>query len=50
MKHLRRFVLLILGLYLLYLVKSALGINLSERYHAADILKMPLRVLVRQQG
>jgi hypothetical protein len=47
MKHIRRVGLLLLGLYLLYLVKTALGINISERYHAADIFKLPLKVLTR---
>jgi hypothetical protein len=35
--------LVLLSLYLLYLIKSALGINLSDRHSAWGILKLPIQ-------
>nr|ADN14618.1 hypothetical protein Cyan7822_2650 [Gloeothece verrucosa PCC 7822] len=41
--------LFVLGfLYLLYLIKSALGINISEKYHAADIFKLPIKIVTQK--
>jgi hypothetical protein len=38
-------------LYLLYLVKSALGINISDRYSAWGFLKLPIQpILNRHHG
>jgi hypothetical protein len=38
--------LLGLALYLLYIFKSALGVNLSERYHAWEIGRMLIQAIV----
>jgi hypothetical protein len=35
--------LIILMLYVAYLLKSAMGINLSEKYTAWDFLKYPVK-------
>lgn len=40
-----RSLVIIAGLYGLYVIKSALGINLLENYHAIDILKMPVQAI-----
>ncbi|GEM_PF-4650030 len=39
---------IVAGLYGLYLVKSALGINIFENYHAIDILEMPVKAIADQ--
>ena len=44
-KYLKNTLLIVLLLYSLYLIKSELGINISQRYHAWDVLKLPLKVL-----
>jgi hypothetical protein len=31
------------SLYVLYALKSAAGINISQRYHAIDIVKVPVK-------
>ncbi len=38
----RSILLILLGLYLLYLIKTAAGINLSQRYSGWDFLKWPV--------
>ncbi|MBD3880722.1 hypothetical protein IFO70_03030 [Phormidium tenue FACHB-886] len=38
--------LVLFSLYLLYLAKSALGINLSHRYSAWGILKLPIQPIL----
>ncbi len=45
-KYLKNTLLIFLLLYALYLAKSGLGINLSQRYHAWDLLKLPIKVLL----
>ncbi|NJL22637.1 MAG: hypothetical protein HC895_20380 [Leptolyngbyaceae cyanobacterium SM1_3_5] len=45
MKKLQWAIVIMLSVYLLYLVKSAVGINISRRYHAIDLVKLPLRVI-----
>jgi len=45
MKKLQWAIVLVLSLYLLYTVKSAAGINISRRYHAIDLVKLPLRTI-----
>jgi len=45
-KYLKNTLLIVLLLYSLYLIKSELGINISQRYHAWDVLKLPLKVLL----
>lgn len=47
MKFWKRMLLVCLCLFLLYEVKSALGINLSERYHAIDLVRIPAKFVVR---
>ncbi|KAM3114433.1 hypothetical protein [Phormidesmis sp. 146-33] len=42
MKYVTRSLQILLCLYALYLVKSALGINLSQRYTAWDFVKYPV--------
>jgi hypothetical protein len=49
MKRLRQILLVVLSLYLLYLVKSALGINLSNKYSAWGIFKLPIRSLLHSK-
>jgi len=46
MPFLKRGFTVFLGLYLLYLLKTALGINISDRYTAWNILKAPLKCQV----
>lgn len=48
MKRFEQVVLVLVCLYLLYGIKSALGINISQRYHAIDLVKIPLKVVVKQ--
>ena len=38
--------MVLVGLYLLYVIKSALGINISQRYHAIDLVKIPAKYLL----
>lgn len=45
-KYLKNTLFIFLLLYALYLAKSGLGINLSQRYHAWDLLKLPIKVLL----
>jgi hypothetical protein len=45
-KILRNLALILFLLYLLYLVKSALGINLSDRYSAWAIFKLPIQPIL----
>ncbi len=33
-------------LYYMYLIKTALGINISHKYHAPDLFKLPLKALL----
>ncbi|MBD2089921.1 hypothetical protein H6F67_08640 [Microcoleus sp. FACHB-1515] len=47
MKKLQWAIVVVLGLYLLYWVKSAAGVNISHRYHAIDLVKLPLRAISR---
>ncbi|NJP08726.1 MAG: hypothetical protein HC866_03950 [Leptolyngbyaceae cyanobacterium RU_5_1] len=47
MKYLALLLLLLVGIYTIYLIKSELGINLSRRYHAIDIVKKPIAVIKR---
>lgn len=50
MKPAQHAVLTLTVLYALYLVKTALGINFSDRYHADDMFKLPLRAIVNSRG
>ena len=38
--------LLLSGVYALYLVKSALGINISDRYSAWEFVKAPVKSFI----
>ena len=40
-----RTVLICLSLYGLYVLKSSIGINLSEHYHAIDVFQSPVKVV-----
>ena len=42
---LQKMPLILIGFYLLYLFKSALGINLSTKYSAPKMLKIPLTTM-----
>ncbi len=42
----QRMSLIILLLYATYLIKSAMGINLSEKYTAWDFIKYPVKPLI----
>jgi len=46
MKRFQQFFAISLCLYFLYVVKSGLGINVSQRYHASDVVKIPARFLI----
>ncbi|MGB3495052.1 MAG: hypothetical protein WBA57_20145 [Elainellaceae cyanobacterium] len=48
MRILIQAIAILTGLYGLYLIKSALGINIFENYHAIDILKMPVKAIADQ--
>lgn len=43
MKRLQQAILVLVVLYLLYLVKSAMGIELSHRYSAWKVFKLPIQ-------
>ncbi|HEY9627673.1 MAG TPA: hypothetical protein V6C84_10255 [Coleofasciculaceae cyanobacterium] len=45
-KTFRTVAFILFSLYLLYLVKSALGINLSDRYSAWAIFKLPIQSIL----
>ncbi|MGI0486996.1 hypothetical protein ACN4EK_16265 [Pantanalinema rosaneae CENA516] len=47
MKRLKQITAIALCLFMLYEMKSALGINISERYHAIDIVRIPTKKLLR---
>lgn len=47
MKRLKQVTAIVLCLFLLYEMKSAAGINISSRYHAIDIVKVPTKKLLR---
>ena len=40
-----RTLLICLSLYGVYVIKSSLGINLSEHYHAIDFFQSPVNVI-----
>lgn len=44
--HVMRAILLLVGLYGLYLIKSAVGINLSDKYTAWNFLKYPVQSFI----
>ncbi|HEY9616497.1 MAG TPA: hypothetical protein V6C64_06640 [Microcoleaceae cyanobacterium] len=47
MKRLQQITAIALCLFALYEMKSAMGINISSRYHAIDIVKIPTKKLLR---
>ncbi|MDX2097734.1 MAG: hypothetical protein SFW36_08145 [Leptolyngbyaceae cyanobacterium bins.59] len=47
MKRFKLTVLILMLLYLLYLTKSALGINLSQRYTAWKVFKLPVERFIQ---
>ncbi|MBL1175360.1 hypothetical protein [Pantanalinema sp. GBBB05] len=47
MKRLKQVTAITLCVFLLYQMKSAAGINISSRYHAIDIVKIPTKKLLR---
>mgnify|MGYP005849213271 CR=1 FL=1 len=44
----RRIALVMGSLYLIYVAKSAIGIDLSKRYHAIDLIRVPVKVLMQE--
>ncbi|NJR64369.1 MAG: hypothetical protein HC772_02000 [Leptolyngbyaceae cyanobacterium CRU_2_3] len=46
MKRLQQIGLVLFSLYLLYLMKTAMGINLSNRYSAWAIFKLPVQTVL----
>lgn len=48
MKRYQKILLVIVGLYGLYLLKTVLGIDISKRYTAWDVLKLPVKPLMHQ--
>ena len=50
-KRFRQILIAVFLLYLIYLVKSALGINISDRYSAWGFIKLPIQpILDRHHG
>ena len=50
-KRFRQILMAVFLLYLVYLVKSALGINISDRYSAWGFIKLPIQpILDRHHG
>jgi hypothetical protein len=47
LSHLKRLSSLLFVLYFAYLLKSALGINLSQTYSAPTVFKIPLKTIDR---
>jgi hypothetical protein len=47
MKRLQQVLLMVFALYLLYLAKSALGIELSHQYSAWKVFKLPIHALTQ---
>ncbi|MCY7390008.1 MAG: hypothetical protein LH647_00460 [Leptolyngbyaceae cyanobacterium CAN_BIN12] len=37
-----------LSLYVLYMLKAAAGINISARYHAIDLVRIPAKSLIHR--
>ncbi|PZV05094.1 MAG: hypothetical protein DCF22_24915 [Leptolyngbya sp.] len=37
-----------LSLYVLYMLKAAIGIDISPRYHAIDLIKIPAKSLIHR--
>jgi hypothetical protein len=50
MKRLQQIALILFSLYLLYLIKSAVGINLSDRYSAWGFVKLPIQPILRARA
>ncbi|HEY9639470.1 MAG TPA: hypothetical protein V6C57_03245 [Coleofasciculaceae cyanobacterium] len=48
--RLRQTALILFSLYLLYLVKSAVGINLSDRYSAWGVFKLPIQPILKARA
>ena len=46
MKRYQQILLLVFGLYSLYLVKTVLGIDISKRYTAWEVFKLPVKPLM----
>jgi hypothetical protein len=50
MKRLQRYASALAILYVLYLIKSAAGINISSQYSAPDFVKWPIQEIIAAQG
>ena len=48
MKQYQKILLMVVGLYGLYLLKTVLGIDISKRHTAWDVLKLPVKSLMHQ--
>jgi hypothetical protein len=48
MKYCKRTCIIVLSIYLLYAVKTAAGIDISLRYHAIDVVKVPTNFMIDQ--
>lgn len=46
MKRFQQVFAISLCFYFLYAAKSGLGIDVSQRYHASDVVKIPARFLI----
>lgn len=44
-KAISRLMMILIVIYGLYLLKTALGINISNQYHAPNIFKFPLKLI-----
>jgi hypothetical protein len=50
MKRFRQGLLILICLYGLYLIKTALGINISDRYTAWEIFKLPAQPFLQHSS
>jgi hypothetical protein len=50
MKRSQRYMAALAILYVLYLIKSAAGINISSQYSAPDFVKWPVQGIIEAQG
>lgn len=48
MKRYQQILLVVLGLYGLYLIKTVMGIDISKRYTAWDVFKLPVKAWLDQ--
>ncbi|MBD2120142.1 hypothetical protein [Trichocoleus sp. FACHB-262] len=50
MRRFRQGLLILICLYGLYLIKTALGIDISQRYTAWEVFKLPVKSLIHRSS